>query len=43
MKAILIEPFLVVIVSLFWIILLPFAALFRSGIAISDRFEAYKA
>jgi hypothetical protein len=40
MKAIIIEPFLVVIVSLFWIIVLPFAVLCWSGIAISDRVEA---
>jgi hypothetical protein len=43
MKAILIEPFLVVIVSLFWIIVLPFAALICSGAALSERVESYKA
>ncbi len=36
MKATLIEPFLVVIVSLFWVIVLPFGALFCSATALSD-------
>ena len=40
MKAIFIEPFLIVASSLLWIIVLPFAALVCSGIAISDRVEA---
>jgi hypothetical protein len=40
MKAMFIEPFLIVASSLLWIIVLPFAALVCSGIAISDRVEA---
>jgi hypothetical protein len=43
MKAILAEPFLVVASSLLWIIVLPIAALICSGLAISERVEAYKA
>ena len=43
MKAMFIEPFLVAASSLLWIIVLPFAALVCSGIAISDRVEALKA
>jgi hypothetical protein len=41
MKAFLIEPLLVVTSSLLWIIVLPVAALVCSGIAISDRVEAF--
>jgi preprotein translocase subunit Sec61beta len=37
MKAIFIEPFLIVASSLLWILVLPFAALFCSGVAISHR------
>jgi hypothetical protein len=39
-KAVLIEPFLIVASSLLWIMVLPFAALVCSGIAISDLVEA---
>jgi hypothetical protein len=41
MKAIFIEPLLVMTSSLLWIIVLPIAALVCSGIAISDRVEAF--
>jgi len=37
MKAIFIEPFLIVASSLLWILVLPFAALLYSGLAISHR------
>jgi hypothetical protein len=41
MKAIFVEPFLVLASSLLWIIVLPFAALVYSGIAISERVAAH--
>ena len=37
MKAIFVEPFLIVASSLLWILVLPFAALVYSGLAISHR------
>jgi cytochrome c-type biogenesis protein CcmH/NrfF len=40
MKAIFLEPLLVVTSSLLWIIVLPVAALVCSGVAIFDRVEA---
>jgi len=40
-KAIFIEPLLIVASSLLWIIVLPFAAVVCSGIAISDLVEAH--
>lgn len=43
MKAIVIEPLLMVVSSLLWIIVLPVAAIVCSGIAISDRVENFVA
>ena len=40
MKAMFVEPLVIVASSLLWIIVLPFAVLVRSGIAISDRVGA---
>jgi len=37
MKAMFIEPFLIVASSLLWILVLPFAALFCSGLALSHQ------
>jgi hypothetical protein len=42
LKATVIEPFLVIAVSAFWLIVLPFAALFSAAIAISDKVESLK-
>ncbi len=39
MKTMFIEPVLVLMSSLLWIIVLPVAALICSGVAISDRIE----
>jgi hypothetical protein len=41
-KAILIETFWVIAVAVFWMAVLPIAALFIFGIAISERAEAFK-
>jgi len=40
-KTMFVEPFLIVASSLLWLIVLPFAAVVCSGIAISDRVEAH--
>lgn len=40
MRTMFIEPFLIMASSLLWIIVLPFAALVCSGIALSDLVEA---
>jgi hypothetical protein len=42
MKAIFIEPLLVVASSLLWIFVLPLAAMIQAGLAILDRVEALK-
>ncbi|MEO7167949.1 MAG: hypothetical protein ABI787_01340 [Spartobacteria bacterium] len=43
MKAIFIEPVLMLVSSLLWIVVLPIAALVCSGLAISERVETFKA
>lgn len=42
LKATLIEPFLVIAVSVFWLVVLPFAALFSATIAITDKVQDMK-
>jgi len=42
MKTLFIEPLLVVASSLFWIFVLPLAAVIRAGLAILDGVEALK-
>ena len=41
MKALFIEPVLVLMSSLLWIIVLPVVALICSGVAISERIETF--
>ena len=42
LQAALIEPFLVMMVSAFWLIVLPFAAIFSAAIAITDKVQVLK-
>jgi len=42
LQAIIVEPFLIVAVSLFWMVVLPIAGLFCSGVAISEKINALK-
>jgi len=42
LRATVIEPFLVIVVSLFWLVALPFAALFSAAMAMVGKFELLK-
>ena len=42
LTAAVIEPFLVTAVSVFWLLVLPFAALFSAAIALIDKAEALR-
>ncbi len=37
MKAAIVEPFLVLAVSVFWLMLLPFAAFFSAAVALAEK------
>ena len=42
LKTILIEPFLLMAVSVFWLVVLPFATLFSAAVALYDKINTLK-